>query len=148
MGRSRSQATIPTTPAELAEYKLLGVGYCRDKAEKFPRSYYTHYAVGTINGCRGVCTSLSAACVGYSVVVSASYTGINCNVYGSMLPDKGAGAAARGEALDQWQFHEGTGGSDTLILASVFTGRECYAKLPGASGMHPPMPSPPTPSTL
>ena len=92
-----------------------------------------------ISGCRGLCTTLSAACIGYSFVVSSTYTVI-CVVFGSTLPDKGTGAAAAGQELGGWEFYAGTGGSDKLTGGSGHPGYECYAKQPGASGMHPPIP--------
>ena len=94
----------------------------------------------------GLCTNLSVACAGYAVGKSGPYAGY-CAAYGSMLPDTGMGAAAKGEALYGWSFTDSSG-SDTLTRANGYAGVECHAKQPGASGMHPPMPSPPAPSTL
>ena len=130
-----------------------GTGICQDTAGKAPRWYYKAKAFSTVSGCRDLCTTLAAACVGYAFAVSGNFTG-DCYVYGSMLPDKGTGAAAPGQALDRWNFFAGNlggiGGSNTLhrVFAERYSVYECHAKQPGASGMHPPMPTPPTPNTL
>ena len=88
-----------------------------------------------------MCTTLSAACVGFVFGTSGGRAGL-CVVFGSALPDQGTGAAAPGKALDRWLFYGGNGGSDTLTRVKAITGDACHAKQPGASGMHPPMPSP------
>ena len=137
----------------LPEYNDVGKGTCFDEAGKVPRYYAKTNAFSTISGCRGVCTALSTACVGYAFAVSGGYVG-NCYVYGSALPDKGTGAAAPGNPLGeytipyQWYCQDGTGGSDTLTRGNDAEGYECHVKLPGAYGMHPPMPSSPAPSTF
>ena len=132
---------------ELAEYDNVGKGSCRDEAGKYPRNYGKHYAFSTISGCRDVCTNLSAACVGYDVVVSGVYAGL-CYLFGSALPDEGTGAAAPGKPLGGYVFNAGDGGRDTLTRGSGDPVRECYTKLPGASDTHPhPCPAPPLPSS-
>ena len=123
---------MPTTSAELAEYKPVGAGVCLDEAGKYPRCYFKAYVFRTISECRGLCTSLSAACVGYAFAVSGLSAG-DCRVYGSTLPDEGMGAAARGKPLDGWSFDSGDGGSDTLTRASDDIVWECHAKQPGVS---------------
>ena len=78
------------------EYKLVGNGTCRDKAGKSPRSYHKENGDSdTISECRGLCTALSPACVGYAVgyvqssnIFSSDRRTKNCYVYGSTLPDK------------------------------------------------------------
>ena len=129
--------TIPTTTVELVEYKLLGKGYCKDNAGKGPRYYHKSNQTGI--GCRGVCTALSAACVGYT------FFGVSgkCRLFGSALPGNGTVAAALGEPLYGFLFGAGDGGSDTLSRGNKHPGFECHAKQPGASGMPPPSPSTP-----
>ena len=122
----------------------MGKGSCRDSTGRFPRVYWKPKAFSTISECRDLCTILSAACVGYRFAVSLSFAG-ECNFYGSALPDKGTGAAAPGKPLDGWGFNPGTRGSDTLTRVNELRGWECHAKQPGASGMHPSMPSSPLP---
>ena len=134
---------VRTRRSGLPEYKPVGVGPCRDSAGNFPRLYFKLKAFNTTSGCRNLCTTLSAACVGYDFTVSGSLTGL-CSFYGSKLPDQGTGAAAPGKPLHGWNFNAGTGGSDTLTrgYGGTSTGRECYVKQPGASGIHPYVPSP------
>ena len=123
------------------------MGGCLDEAGKWPRGYFKSKAFSTISGCRDLCTTLSAACVGYAFGVSGDYSG-NCAFYGSALSHRGTGAAAPGEPLDGFNFGTGNGGSDTLTRGNGDTGLECHVKQPGVSGMHPPPCSPPPPSTL
>ena len=147
LGSLQAVAMARTRRSGLPKYKLVGKGYCRDSAGKYPRYYQKYNAFSTFSGCRSLCTALSVACVGYDFALSGSYTG-QCGVYGSTLPDRGTGAAAPGKPLDEWNFFAGIGGSDTLIDVIGWTGYACQAKQPGASSTHPPMPSPHPPSTL
>ena len=133
-----------TRRSGLPEYKSVGTGSCLDKAGKNPRVYFKSKAFSTISGCRDLCTTLSAACVGYYFSVSGFFAGA-CGFYGSKLPDQGTGAAAPGKALYRWNFNVGAGGSDTLTRGDGGTNFECHAKQPCASGTHPSSPPPPYP---
>ena len=129
----QATTTIPTSRSELAEYNLVGKGRCLDSTGKYPRNYHKGGAFSTISECRDLCTTLSAACVGYEFIVSGTFAGM-CDLYGSMLPDKGTGAAAPGMALDGWGFSSaGNGGSDTLTHVHALTDLECHAKQPGTT---------------
>ena len=129
---------LRTRRSGLPEYKLLGKGYCLNVQGSPPRYYSKSKAFSTIGGCRDLCTTLSAACVGYTVVVSGGLAGL-CRLYGFNLPDEGTGAAAPGEPLDGWGIFQKTYCCVSDMLTGVMkrTGWECYAKLPGASGVHP-----------
>ena len=124
----------------------MGEGSCLDAAEKRPRHYGKSKAFSRISGCRDLCTTLSAACVGYYFAASGDHAGL-CVVYGNALPDKGTGAAAPGKLLDGWDFNA-DGGNDTLTRADERKGGTCHAKQLGASGTHVPMPRHRTPNVL
>jgi hypothetical protein len=152
LGVPQATTTIPTTPAELAEYKHVGFGHCRDQGWNYPRMYYSRYDgyddqarendVKLLSECRDLCTTLSTACVGYDFeALTNVFNGAgNCAVYGSMLPDQGTGAAAPGKPLYRWFFLEGQhGASDTLTRGDdldMNTKVECHAKKLGVSGTH------------
>ena len=97
-------ASCSTTTAQLAEYNSVGKGGCRDEAGKRPRYYAKFNASSTISGCRDLCTTLSAACAGYTFDVSGTHAGYcefhvsgthagYCGFYGSTLPDFGGDLA-------------------------------------------------------
>ena len=135
VGISQATTPIPTTTVELVVYNFVGKGDCQNTAGVYPRFYWNDTAFSMISGCRDLCTTLSAACVGYAFALSGKHPGY-CYVYGNTLPDKGTGAAAPGKPLDVWSFIPGNGGSDTLTGGNEVTGWECHAKQPGVSGMH------------
>ena len=68
-------------------YASVGDGYCRTAGGGTPRFYYKN--TSDENVCRRMCTTLSAACVAYSVGAK-NYSSIAypiCSVYGSALPN-------------------------------------------------------------